>query len=99
MPPIPAAGRQTDERKTLPVTGELVSEAVVAINATTAADGKTYQVNYYNLDAIISVGHRANSKHGTQFRIWATTVLKDHLVRGNGVRFYRRQPHRVYPGA
>ncbi len=63
-------------------TGELVREAVVAKNATTASDGKTYQVDYYNLDAIISVGYRVNSKRGTQFRIWATSVLKNHLVRG-----------------
>ena len=63
-------------------TGELAREAVVAKNATTASDGKTYQVDYYNLDAIISVGYRVNSKRGTQFRIWATTILKDHLMRG-----------------
>ncbi len=63
-------------------TGELAREAVVAKNATTASDGKTYQVDYYNLDAIISVGYRVNSKRGTQFRIWATTILKDHLVCG-----------------
>ncbi|MCK9294923.1 MAG: virulence RhuM family protein [Desulfobulbaceae bacterium] len=62
--------------------GELVKEAVVAKNATTASDGKIYQVEYYNLDAIISVGYRVNSKRGTQFRIWATSVLKDHLVQG-----------------
>jgi prophage maintenance system killer protein len=61
---------------------ELSREAVVAKNATTASDGKTYQVEYYNLDAIISVGYRVNSKRGTQFRIWATGVLKDQLVRG-----------------
>ncbi|CAK8724996.1 hypothetical protein GMJAKD_15340 [Candidatus Electrothrix aarhusensis] len=61
---------------------ELKRSAVVANNATTAADGKTYQVDYYNLDAIISVGYRVNSKRGTQFRIWATTVLKQHLVQG-----------------
>lgn len=62
--------------------GELSRESVVAKNATTAADGKTYQVEYFNLDAIISVGYRVNSKRGTQFRIWATGVLRDHLVRG-----------------
>lgn len=61
---------------------ELVRAAVVAKNATTAADGKTYQVEYFSLDAIISVGYRVNSKRGTQFRIWATGVLKDHLVQG-----------------
>ncbi len=62
--------------------GELNREAVVAKNATTASDGKTYQVEYFNFDAILSVGYRVNSRRGTQFRIWATTVLKDHLVRG-----------------
>ena len=63
-------------------TGELSKKAVVAKNATTAADGKIYQVEYYNLDAILSVGYRVNSKRGTQFRIWATQTLKDHLIRG-----------------
>jgi len=62
--------------------GELDRESVVAFFATTAADGKTYQVEYYNLDAIISVGYRVNSKRGTQFRIWATQVLRDHILRG-----------------
>jgi hypothetical protein len=57
-------------------------EAVIAKNATTASDGKTYQVDYFNLDAIISVGYRVNSKRGTQFRVWASTVLKDHLIKG-----------------
>jgi hypothetical protein len=64
------------------VSKELSRKSVVAKNATTAADGKTYQVEYYNLDAIISVGYRVNSKRGTQFRIWATQTLKDHLMRG-----------------
>ena len=63
-------------------SGELEREAVVAKNATTAADGKTYQVEYFNLDAILSVGYRVNSKLGTQFRIWATTTLREHLLRG-----------------
>lgn len=62
--------------------GELAKEAVVAINATTASDGTTYQVEYYNLDAVISVGYRVNSKRGTQFRIWATSVLEEYLVKG-----------------
>jgi prophage maintenance system killer protein len=61
---------------------ELEREAVVAKNATTAADGKAYQVEYFNLDAILSVGYRVNSKRGTQFRIWATRTLRDHLLRG-----------------
>ncbi|SFN25557.1 virulence protein RhuM/Fic/DOC family protein [Marinobacter pelagius] len=62
--------------------GELDRISVVAKNATTAADGKTYQVDYYNLDVIISVGYRVKSQRGVQFRQWATKVLKDHLVRG-----------------
>ena len=62
--------------------GELVEEAVVKDSLTTAADGKKYQVTYYNLDVIISVGYRIKSLRGTQFRIWATSVLRDHLIRG-----------------
>lgn len=61
---------------------ELEQLSVVANFATTASDGKTYQVEYYNLDAIISVGYRVNSKRGTQFRKWASSVLKEHLVQG-----------------
>lgn len=63
-------------------SGELQRDAVVAKKATTAADGKTYQVEYFNLDAIISVGYRVNSIRGTHFRIWATSVLKEHLIQG-----------------
>ncbi len=62
--------------------GELERESVVAKNATTAADGKTYQVEYFNLDVIISVGYRVKSQRGVQFRQWATGVLKRHLVEG-----------------
>lgn len=61
---------------------ELDRSSVVAKFATTAADSKTYQVKYYSLDAIISVGYRVNSKEGVQFRKWATQVLKDHLIQG-----------------
>ncbi|MBQ4409080.1 MAG: virulence RhuM family protein [Bacteroidales bacterium] len=62
--------------------GELDYNSVVAKNATTAADGKTYQVDYYNLDVIISVGYRVKSKRGTQFRIWATQRLKEYIIKG-----------------
>jgi prophage maintenance system killer protein len=62
--------------------GELEETAVRAKFAHTAGDGKTYQVQCYNLDVIISVGYRVKSKRGTQFRQWATQVLKEHLVRG-----------------
>ena len=62
--------------------GELLHEAVVARYATTAADGKTYQVDHYNLDVIISVGYRVKSQRGTQFRIWATQRLREYLIKG-----------------
>lgn len=62
--------------------GELVRESVVVNFATTAADGKTYQVDYYNLDVIISVGYRVKSRRGTQFRIWATNILKEYMRKG-----------------
>jgi hypothetical protein len=65
--------------------GELDQNSVVAKNATTASDQKTYQVEYYNLDAIISVGYRVNSKQGTKFRIWATERLKNYLIKGYAV--------------
>ncbi len=61
---------------------ELTRDQVCAKFAHTAADQKTYQVEHYNLDVIISVGYRVKSKRGTQFRIWATTILRDHLVKG-----------------
>ncbi len=61
---------------------ELDRDSVVAKNATTAADGKTYHVDFYNLDVIISVGYRVKSHRGVQFRQWATLVLKQHLVEG-----------------
>lgn len=62
--------------------GELQRDSVVANFATTAADGKIYQVDYYNLDVIISVGYRVKSKRGTQFRIWAANILKEYLRKG-----------------
>jgi hypothetical protein len=62
--------------------GELTAQSVVANFATTASDGKIYQVDYYNLDVIISVGYRVKSQQGTQFRIWATQRLKEYLVKG-----------------
>jgi hypothetical protein len=64
---------------------ELDKNSVVAKNATTASDGKTYLIEYYNLDVIISVGYRVKSKRGTQFRIWANKVLKDYLLKGYAV--------------
>jgi len=64
---------------------ELEKNSVVKESFTTAADGKKYKVQYYNLDVIISVGYRVKSKRGTQFRIWANDVLKDYLTRGYAV--------------
>lgn len=63
-------------------SGELDRNSVVAKNATTAADGKTYQVKHFNLDAIISVGYRVNSSRATQFRIWATQRLREFIIKG-----------------
>ncbi len=63
-------------------SGELSKNSVVAKIATTASDGKVYQVDYYNLDVILSVGYRIDSKQATQFRIWATKTLKQHLLQG-----------------
>jgi len=65
--------------------GELSRNSVVANFATTASDGKVYQVDYYNLDVIISVGYRVKSIRGTQFRIWANSVLKQYIVKGYAV--------------
>ncbi|MCM1284074.1 MAG: virulence RhuM family protein [Muribaculaceae bacterium] len=62
--------------------GELQKEAVWAKFAYTASDGKVYDVDYYNLDVIISVGYRVKSKRGTQFRIWATGILKEYMRKG-----------------
>ncbi|MCK5014682.1 MAG: virulence RhuM family protein [Candidatus Omnitrophica bacterium] len=61
---------------------ELTKNSVCANFAHTAADGKNYNTTFYNLDMIISVGYRVNSKRGTQFRIWASNVLKQHLIEG-----------------
>ena len=65
--------------------GELQKESVWAKFAYTASDGKTYQVDYYNLDVIISVGYRVKSVQGTKFRIWATSVLRQYLLQGYSV--------------
>ena len=85
--------------------GELQMESVVANFATTAADGKVYQVDFYNLDVIISVGYRVKSQRGTQFRIWATKRLNEYIRKGftldderlkNGVgRYFRELLQRV----
>ena len=69
---------------------ELVKDSVWAKFAYTAADGKTYQVDYYNLDVIISVGYRVKSKQGTRFRQWANQVLKEYILKGHAINSY---PH------
>ncbi|MDY0415911.1 MAG: RhuM family protein, partial [Pseudomonas sp.] len=63
-------------------SGELEQNAVVSILETTAEDGKNYQTQYYNLDAVISVGYRVNSTQATQFRIWATQLIKEYIIKG-----------------
>ena len=71
--------------------GELLKEAVWAKFAYTASDGKTYQVDYYNLDVIISVGYRVKSHRGTQFRQWANKVLKEYLLKGHVINYRLEQ--------
>jgi hypothetical protein len=85
--------------------GELERNSVVANFATTAADGKTYQVDYYNLDVIISVGYRVKSLRGTQFRQWATKRLNEYIRKGftmdderlknGGGRYFRELLQRI----
>jgi prophage maintenance system killer protein len=70
---------------------ELDKDSVVAKNATTGNDGKVYQVEYFNLDVVISVGYRVKSRRGTQFRIWANKVLKDYLIKGYSINEQRLQ--------
>ena len=67
------------------VLEEELDNSVVAKFATTASDGKSYQVDYYNLDMIISVGYRVKSKEGIAFRKWANQVLKDYMLKGYAV--------------
>ena len=75
---------------------ELEKDSVVAKFATTASDGKTYQVDYFCLDVIISVGYRVKSIRGTQFRQWANKVLKQHLIQGYSVNEKRlAQVHKL----
>jgi len=68
---------------------ELLEKSVVRKIRTTASDGKTYAVNYYNLDIVISIGYRVNSRKATEFRIWATNVLKQFLVNGYAINEQR----------
>src|SRR5665648_350178 len=75
--------------------GELEENSVNRNFRITAADGKKYSTNMYNLDLIISVGYRVNSKRGTQFRIWATNILKEHLVKGYTINEKRMREDRA----
>src|SRR5690554_1369946 len=63
-------------------SNELDPDSVISILETTAEDGKKYQTQYYNLDAVISVGYRVNSAQATQFRIWATALIKEYIIKG-----------------
>lgn len=63
-------------------SGELNENSVCSILEHTAEDGKNYQTQYYNLDAVISVGYRVNSRQATQFRIWATALIKEYIIKG-----------------
>lgn len=71
--------------KNIFTSGELMMNSVHSILEYTASDGKIYQTSFYNLDAILSVGYRVNSKNATQFRIWANKVLKDYLLKGYAI--------------
>ena len=83
--------------KNIFASGELVEEAVISILETTASDGKSYQTRYYNLDAIIAVGYRVNSYQATQFRIWATKVLREFILKGFAMDDERlKQGNRVF---
>ena len=72
----------TKHLKNIFLEAELIENSASAIFAHTAEDGKTYQTNFYNLDAIIAVGYRVNSYEATQFRIWATQTLKEFIIKG-----------------
>jgi len=65
--------------------GELEPDSVVKESLTTASEGKIYKTKFYNLDVIISVGYRVKSKQGTQFRIWASNVLREYLLKGYAI--------------
>jgi hypothetical protein len=76
---VPAVSRHL---KNIFETAELQQHAVISKMETTASDGKSYLTTYYNLDAIIAVGYRVNSRQATQFRIWATNALREFIIKG-----------------
>ena len=72
---------------------ELIKDSVIKKNLNTAADGKNYNVTYYSLDVILSVGYRVNSKRGTEFRRWANNILKQYLIKGYSINTKRCLEH------
>ena len=76
-------------------TGELAEDSVCSILEHTAGDGKTYSAKYYNLDAIIAVGYRVNSFQATQFRIWATKILREFVIKGYAMDDERLSPEKI----
>lgn len=72
----------TKHLKNIFTVGELIENSVSSILELTASDGKRYATKFYNLDAILSIGYRVNSKNATQFRIWANSILKEYLMKG-----------------
>ena len=72
----------SEHLQTIFKSGELQQDSVIRKFRNTAADGKTYDTQFYNLDAIISVGYRVNSERAIQFRVWATRVLKEYIIKG-----------------
>ncbi|MFH1548248.1 MAG: virulence RhuM family protein [Candidatus Omnitrophota bacterium] len=87
----------TKHLKNIFESGELQENSVCANFAHTASDGKTYQVKFYNLDVIISVGYRVNSRQATHFRIWATQILKEYIIKGFTMDDERlKNPHNIF---
>lgn len=72
---------------------ELIENSVCAFFALTASDGKTYNVEYYNLDMILAVGYRIKSSRGNMFRRWANSILKQYLLKGYAINEYRCIAH------
>jgi len=91
---IPAVNKHL---KNIFESGELQEDSVISILETTAVDGKKYSTNFYNLDAIISVGYRVNSRQATHFRIWATQVLKEYIIKGFAMNDERlKNPNHIF---
>ena len=87
----------TKHLKNIFTTGELKENSVCAFFARTANDGKQYQTKFYNLDAIIAVGYRVNSKKATHFRIWATDILKEYIIKGFAMDDERlKDPYNIF---